>query len=43
MSWAQTEPVFGYRVMNRFNRVLTHRLEAMRLRLLDLYRGSRVS
>jgi len=39
----EAEPVFGYRMMHRFNRVLTHRLEAMRLRLLDLYRGTRVS
>ena len=35
-----TEPAFGCRMMHRFNRVLTHRLEAMRLRLLDLYGGT---
>ena len=33
------DPAFGYRVMTRFARVMVGRLQANRLRLLDLYGG----
>jgi CRP-like cAMP-binding protein len=33
----EAEPVFGYRVMKRFAEVVVGRLNATRLRLLDLY------
>ncbi len=31
------DPAFGYRVMQHFAQVIVHRLQATRLRLLDLY------
>ena len=36
----EAEPAFGYRIMRRFARLIIGQLDAMRLRLLDLYGGS---
>ncbi len=33
----EADPAFGYRVMKRFAQVVAERLQATRLRLLDLY------
>ena len=33
----ESDPAFGYRVLKRFATVAVHRLEATRLRLLDIY------
>lgn len=35
----EADPAFGYRTMQRFARVVAHRLHATRVRLLDLYGG----
>ena len=38
---AETDPVIGYELLQRFSKVMLERLQATRLRLLDLYgRGS---
>lgn len=38
---SEAEPAFGYRIMRCFARVMTERIDAMRMRLLDLYGSSR--
>lgn len=38
----EVDPAFGYRIMRCFTRVMTERIEALRIRLLDLYGASRV-
>lgn len=37
---AEADPEFGYELMKRFSAVILERLQATRLRLLDLYGGS---
>ena len=34
---ADTDPAFGYEIMKRFATVMLERLDASRLRLLDIY------
>jgi len=36
----ESDPRFGYQMMKRFSTLMADRLEATRLQLLDLYRGS---
>jgi CRP/FNR family cyclic AMP-dependent transcriptional regulator len=38
---SEAEPAFGYRIMRCFARVMIERIDAMRMRLLDLYGASR--